>query len=133
MNHSLISRLNPASIFLLATAAAVSFPVPSLGVSGFTGVFAPTNFTLNNNDAADGSININNAASGTVILTGGNDDSFNLGTTTWITSIPLTQGGTVSFAWSFAGEQFPDSDRGGYIINGTPTYLATQEIGRAHV
>ena len=83
MNHSLISRLNPASIFLLATAAAVSFPVPSLGVSGFTGVFAPTNFTLNNNDAADGSININNAASGTVILTGGNDDSFNLGTTTW--------------------------------------------------
>ena len=128
MNHSLISRLNPASILLVTTVAAVSCHSPALAASGFTIVFAPSNFTLTN-DNADGSVNTTNAATGTVVLTGGNNGSFNPGTTTWI-SLPITQGGTVSFAWSFTGDDFPYDgsvgDRGGYIINDNPTYIATQ-------
>ena len=92
---------------------------------------SPSNFTVANNNA-DGSVDTNNAASGTVILTGGNNNIFPLapGTTTWITISPITQGGTVSFNWSFAGDNYPYNgsvgDRGGYIINGNPTYLATR-------
>lgn len=131
MNTSFVSRLKPSRSFLLATvatAAVVGFHSPALAL-GFAGIFAPGNFTLNNSDA-DGSVDTTNAASGTVVLTGGNDESLASGTTNWIAG-PITQGGTVSFAWSFAGETAPYTpgtagDRGGYIINNTPTYLGFQ-------
>ncbi|MDY7048059.1 MAG: PEP-CTERM sorting domain-containing protein [Microcystis panniformis WG22] len=131
MNTSLVFCLKPSRSFLLATVATgavIGFSSPTLAV-GFTGIFAPANFTLNNT-SADGTVDDTNAASGTVILTGGNNDSFTSGTTTWIANI--TQGGTVSFDWSFAGESVPYTeglagDRGGYIINGTPTYLGFQD------
>lgn len=132
MNTSFVSRLKPSRSFLLATvatAAVVGFHSPALAL-GFAGIFAPGNFTLNNSNA-DGSVNDTNAATGTVVLTGGNDESLASGTTNWIAG-PITQGGTVSFAWSFAGESVPYTpvtagDRGGYIINNTPTYLGVQD------
>lgn len=140
MNTSFVSRLKPSRSFLLATvatAAVVGFHSPALAL-GFAGIFAPGNFTLNNSNA-DGSVNDTNAASGTVVLTGGNNDSlsFASGTTNWIAG-PITQGGTVSFAWTFAGENVPYTpgaagDRGGYIIDGTPTYLGFQNGDNYHV
>lgn len=137
MNTSFVSRLKPSRSFLLATvatAAVVGFHSPALAL-GFAGIFAPGNFTLNQSNAdssvPNGSVDTTNAASGTVVLTGGNNDSFASGTTNWIAG-PITQGGTVSFAWSFAGESVPYTpvtagDRGGYIINNTPTYLGVQD------
>ena len=132
MNTSLISRLKPSSSFLLATvatAAVVGFHSPALAI-GFNGIFAPGNFTPANSNA-DGSVDTANAVSGTVVLTGGNNDSFTSGTTTWKTSSAIAQGGTVSFSWSFAGENVVYNasvgDRGGYIIDSTPTYLGFQD------
>ncbi|CAO4997886.1 PEP-CTERM protein-sorting domain-containing protein [Microcystis aeruginosa] len=136
MNTSFVSRLKPSRSFLLATvatAAVVGFHSPALAL-GFTGIFAPGNFTLNQSNAdssvPNGSVDTTDAATGTVVLTGGNDESLASGTTNWIAG-PITQGGTVSFDWSFAGESVPYTpgaagDRGGYIIDGTPTYLGFQ-------
>lgn len=135
MNTSFVSRLKPSKSFLLATvatAAVVGFHSPALAL-GFTGIFAPGNFTLNNSNA-DGSVDDTNAAIGTVVLTGGNNESLASGTTTWKTTPAINQGGTVSFsfAWSFAGESVPYTpgtagDRGGYIIDNTPIYLGFQD------
>lgn len=134
MNRSLVSRLKLSKKFLLATvttAAVFGFHFPALAVSGFTGIFAPGNFTLTNTNANDSSVNTTNAASGTIVLTGGNNNSLKFGITKWKTTSAITQGGTVSFAWSFAGENFPYNgfvgDRGGYIINNIPTYLGVQD------
>jgi len=67
----------------------------------FTGPFAPSNWTLTNTNA-DGSVDTTNAATGTIVLAGGNNGSyFTLDT--------------------------PGFDSAGYLLNGTYTPLATQD------
>jgi hypothetical protein len=119
--------LKPPNLFLwVVTAGMMSYGAPALAVSGFTGIFDPTFFTLTNTNA-DGLADDTNAATGSLVLVGGNNESLSPGTTTWV-SQPLAQSGTISFTTSFAGEPViygSGGDRGGYLINGVPTYLVT--------
>jgi hypothetical protein len=130
MSNALLSRLFPAGALVIGAAASLGFQTSAEAINTFTGAFAPTQFTLTNINA-DGSVNTTNAASGTVVLTGGNnnDPSFNPGATTWISNL-ITPETTVSFSWSFEGDSFlfeDGGDRAGYVINGARTFLAFQD------
>lgn len=93
----------------------------------FTGNFAVSNFGLTN-DNADGSVNLSNAPT-SITLTGGNNQSFDLGTTTF--SITSPESGTLNFAWNYlsmetAMTSFADSFI--FLFNGTSIQL-TDDFG----
>ena len=139
MNGSRYSALLFSPLALTAiTSATLGFSSPALALSGFVTPFAPSDFTLTNTPATgNGSVDTTGAAIGTVILTGSNDSSLlsSSTSTTWVLTNPATQEFTITFDWSFAGDNYPytssEGDRAGYLLNGTPVYLALQD-GDAH-
>ncbi|CCI01284.1 conserved hypothetical protein [Microcystis aeruginosa PCC 9443] len=92
----------------------------------FTGPFAPSNWTLTNTNA-DGSVDTTNAATGTIVLTGGNNGSNSAGTTDWTIPINASRAGNISFNWSYFTLDTPGFDSAGYLLNGIYTPLATQD------
>jgi hypothetical protein len=92
----------------------------------FTGPFAPSNWTLTNTNA-DGSVDTTNAATGTIVLTGGNNGSNSAGTTDWTIPINASRAGNILFNWSYFTLDTPGFDSAGYLLNGIYTPLATQD------
>ena len=132
MNGSHFSALLSSPFVLTAIASAtLGFSSPALALSGFVAPFAPSDFTLSNTPSGDGTIDTTDAATGTVILTGSNDQTDKSSSTTWVLTNSATQDFTITFDWSFAGDSFPYDgtfgDRAGYLLNGTPVYLALQD------
>ncbi|MFN5515093.1 MAG: PEP-CTERM sorting domain-containing protein [Cyanobacteriota bacterium] len=128
MNGSRFSALLRSTLTLPVIAgAALGVGSPALAITSFVSPFAPTDFTLTNTPTGDGTVNTVNAASGEVILTGSNNDSLSSSSTTQTTGA-IAQAYTITFAWSFAGDDTPyDGDTGdqaGYLVNGVATYLA---------
>jgi hypothetical protein len=109
----------------LATSAALglmaTLPSPATAIS-LTGAFAPSNWTLTNNNA-NGSVDTN-VSSGTIILTGGDNGSNLPGTTDW--TIPINSATAISFNWSYSTLDTPGFDSAGYLLNGNYTLLAIQ-------
>ena len=115
----------------LATSAALgilsALPSPATAISiRFTGDFAPSNWTLTNNNA-DGSVDTTNAESGTIILTGGDNGSNLPGTTDWTIPINSARAGNINFNWSYSTLDTPGFDSAGYLLNGIYTPLAIQD------
>jgi len=131
MNGSHFSALLSSPLVLTSIASAtLGFSSPALALSGFVAPFAPSDFTLSNTPSGDGTIDTTDAATGTVVLTGSNDGSISSSSTTWVLTNPTTQEFTITFDWSFAGDDYThtpsEGDRAGYLLNGTPFYLATK-------
>ena len=124
--------------------------MPALAVSGFTGVFAPSNFTFSSDPSSPtpagteaNNLDTSSAEMGTLILYGpetfvndgdGGNIGNGLGTNTsgspyyvqWSISINSSRAGTVSFDWSFSSFQNQiGDDSASYFINSTFTTLAT--------
>lgn len=113
----------------LATSAALGImsTLPSQATAfSFTGAFAPSNWTLTNNNA-DGSVDTTNTSSGTVILTGGDNGSNLPGTTDWTIPINSARAGNISFNWSYFTLDTPGFDSAGFLLNGIYTPLAIQD------
>lgn len=89
----------------------------------FTGDYDPNNWALTNSNS-DGSVNTSNATAGQIILTGGDNNLGNAGTTDW--TITIANPGTLTFDWSFTSVDSPfGDDSAGYLFNGVFTSLAT--------
>ncbi len=105
ITHSINHRILQWS---LATSAAfgiiASLPAKTMAITGFTGNYATpgnwsftyneTNITGTTDPTSGASIDYTNAANGTIVLTGSNDESGNSGTTDW--TIPITASGAAS-------------------------------------
>ena len=118
--------------FSLATLSGIILTLgsmPAMAVSGFTGVYAPSNFIFDSNPSGAGNatndLDATNAASGKVILFG--PDVHNNGLSSqsayseWTIPIDASRAGTVSFGWEYYN-QFDTTignDSGGYVLNGT--------------
>ncbi|MFM6089368.1 MAG: hypothetical protein ACKPCK_10470 [Dolichospermum sp.] len=127
ISHSLNRRLLNWS---LAASAAVGIVacLPSktmaITITGFTGSYAPSNWTpqANINTNANGSIDLINSASGTIDLTGGDNGTSSSGNTDWTTTISQTS--TIVFDWTFFTVDTPSGDdSAGYLLNGNFTEL----------
>ncbi len=105
----------------LATLAGVAIGALSITLAepaqalGFTGSYAPSNFTLTNFNA-DGLVNTSGAP-GSISLTGGNNGSRSLGFTGFLTT--AAGNGLVSFNWNYS-TQDTDAvfDPFGYVLDG---------------
>lgn len=88
---------------------------------GFTGPYAPINFTLENNNA-DGFVDTSGAPA-SISITGGNQGGGGFGSTTFLTTAPGA--GQVSFDWLYntLDADGPSFDPFGYILNGFFTQL----------
>lgn len=97
-------------------------PTESLAI-GFSGSYAPSNWTLTN-DNADGSVNITNAPN-SITVTGSDLGNEDFGSTSY--TVTAAGSGTVTFNWSYFTAD-PDSafyDPLFRILNGTKTTLFT--------
>lgn len=86
--------------------------------TGFTGLFAPANWTINHVNGGNGSVNAAGAPAN-IILTGPNGTGSNSYTYYQRT---FAQAGTISFNWSVVHND-PTYDGFGYAINGINTQL----------
>ncbi len=85
-------------------------------VFGFQTPYAPINWTFTNSNA-DGFVNTSGAPA-SISLTGGNNSSFNSGTTSYTTTAAAA--GTVTFNWNYAtGDVSAFWDPFGYLLNGS--------------
>lgn len=121
----------------LTTAIALLTPAAALAITGFTGVFAPSNFSFTPNPPGagtpDNDLDITNAATGTIILYSPDDAFNNLGTGVgamidWTIPITADRAGTISFDWSY--EPFDPGigdDSAFYLLNDIPVVLATND------
>lgn len=120
-----------SSLFNLTMATAATLGIMSIVPSqakafSFKGPFDPSNWTLTNTNA-DGSVDTTNAATGTVVLTGGNNGSFSPGTTDWTIPIDSSRAGNITFNWSYFTLDTPGFDSAGFLLNGVYTTLAVQD------
>lgn len=105
--------------------------MPAMAAFGFTGVYAPSNFTFSSSPSGAGDetndLDTTNAASGKVILYGP-DEALNGLTgnpqaaySQWTIGINSSRAGTVSFGWKYYNQFDPTigNDSGGYVLNGT--------------
>jgi hypothetical protein len=92
---------------------------------GFTGSYAPANFTLVNNNA-NGSVNTSGAPA-SISITGGDNGSFQPGSTTFFTTAAAA--GLVSFDWNYITQDVdgPNFDPFGYVLNGFFTQLTNDD------
>ncbi|HMP01643.1 MAG TPA: PEP-CTERM sorting domain-containing protein [Gemmatales bacterium] len=88
---------------------------------GFTGYFAPGNWTLTNSPGGVGGSFVFNDPDLTVI--GGN---VSVAGFTFFT-ITAPDDGEVSFNWGYTSTDSDDWDQAGYVINGTPFFLAQND------
>ena len=93
-------------------------------VFGFQTPYAPINWTFTNSNA-DGSVNTGGAPA-SISLTGGNNGSFNSGTTNYTTTAAAA--GTVTFNWNYSTADGPFWDPFGYLLNGSFTQV-TNNVG----
>ena len=84
-------------------------------VFGFQTPYAPINWTFTNSNA-DGFVNTGGAPA-SISLTGGNNGSFNSGTTNYTTTAAAA--GTVTFNWNYSTADGPFWDPFGYLLNGS--------------
>jgi hypothetical protein len=120
----------------LTTAIALLTPAAALAITGFTGVYDPSNFTFTPTPSGAGvpgnDLVTTGAAAGTVTLFSPDDSSNGLGNTAatsdWTIPITPDRAGTISFDWSY--EPFDPGigdDSAFYLLNGTPFPLATND------
>lgn len=90
--------------------------------SGFSGFYAPSNWTLTTN-GGDGSVFLDDSPS-TIRLTGNDAGRSNIGTdyTTFAVG-----SGSVSFRWDYATEDGPYYDKFGYLLSGIFTELTFED------
>ena len=100
--------------------------VDSAQAFGFTGAYAPSNWTLSN-DNTNGYVDTSNAPSSISII-GGDLGGLGSGQTTYTTTALI--GGLLSFNWSYgtADEDGPSYDPFGFVLNGAFTQL-TDNLG----
>jgi hypothetical protein len=104
-------------IALLASSLALSNPASAL--PGFSGDYAPGNWTFLNSNANG---NVNTAAAPTSItLTGGDNGSSESGTTDY--TIVAVAGGNLSFDWNYTTEDGAGTDPFEFLLNGIDTTL----------
>jgi hypothetical protein len=120
-NLTAIAKLSKLSMISLGTAfvawETLSPAARAADIMGFTGPYAPANWTLENFNA-DGSVDTTGTPN-SIALTGGNNGSDDFGQT--IYTITAAETGTVMFDWNY--ETFdsfldPSADFFGYILNG---------------
>lgn len=125
------------SLIGLTTTIALLTPSSALALTGFTGVYAPSNFTFTPTPSGAGTegtdLDTTNAETGTVILFSPDVSNSNvLGATAatidWTIPITAAREGTISFDWSY--EPFDTElgdDSAFYLLNGTPFLLASND------
>jgi hypothetical protein len=124
------------SLIGLTTAISLLTPSPALAITGFTGVFAPSNFSFTSDPPGAGTpgndLDITNAGTGTIMLFSPDDGFNSLGNTAatidWTIPITENRAGSISFDWSY--EPFDSGigdDSAFYLLNGTPVILATND------
>lgn len=111
----------------LGTLAACLLPlIPNEAAAQFSGLFAPGNWTLDNENA-DGSVNTSGAPT-SISLTSGNSGSGGEGATTWSRLAPTN--GRVAFAWNFTTNDGAGVyDPFGYVANGAFAQLTSDALG----
>jgi hypothetical protein len=93
-----------------------------MALTGFTGAYDPSNWTLTN---PDGDIDLTNAASGQIDLIGSDTGSTLPANTDWTISITPARAGSLSFDWSYGTLDTGSDDTAGYLLNGFFTELAS--------
>ena len=94
--------------------------VDSAQAFGFTGAYAPSNWSLSNNNT-NGYVDTSNAPSSISII-GGNTGGGGPGQTTYTTTALI--GGLLSFNWSYGTADWnPGYDPFGFVLNGAFTQL----------
>lgn len=105
--------------------------VDSAQAFGFTGAYAPSNWTLSNNNT-NGYVDTSNAPSSISIIGGeagreGDETTYTYGETTYTTTALI--GGLLSFNWSYRTADInPFQDPFGFVLNGAFTQLTTDNM-----
>lgn len=119
---TLIKKLSMATV---GSAVVALGAVDSAQAFGFTGAYAPSNWTLSNYNNANGYVDTSNAPSSISIIGGDGDngDGGNFdGRTTYTTTALI--GGLFSFNWSYGTDDWnPSFDPFGFVLNGAFTQL----------
>lgn len=120
-----------ASVLLMAVLiGTVSVSVQQASATiGFQGDYDPSNWTLTNTNA-DGFVN-DSGAPGSIILVGGDNNSFAAGNTDYTIIIPC--GGTISFSWNYrtADRDGPAFDPAAFLVNGVAVQITNNSGPRA--
>ncbi|MEO5936075.1 MAG: PEP-CTERM sorting domain-containing protein [Terriglobales bacterium] len=95
---------------------------------GFTGNYAPGNFTFNNN-GGNGSVNTSGAP-GSIVITGNNAGGSYVDTT-FLTTAAYT--GQISFNWSYATTDSPGWDYAFYVVVNGQNILASSNGGSGSI
>jgi hypothetical protein len=121
-----IEKMTTSTLMKKLSMATVGAAVVALGVVdsaqafGFTGAYAPSNWTLSNNNT-NGYVDTSNAPSSISII-GGNTGQGLPGQTTYTTTALI--GGLLSFNWSYGTADWnPGYDPFGFVLNGAFTQL----------
>ena len=114
---TLMKKLSMATVGAAVVALGA---VDSAQAFGFTGAYAPSNWTLSNNNT-NGYVDTSNAPSSITII-GGDLGGVGFGQTTYTTTALI--GGLLSFNWSYGPADWdPGSDPFGFVLNGAFTQL----------
>jgi hypothetical protein len=112
----------------LATAGAVVIALAGSGAAqaaGFSGAYAPANWSLANFNA-DGFVNTTNAPT-SITITGGNNGSISFGRTTYVTTAAAS--GWVSFDWNYSTQDFSSFyDPFRFVLHGSFTQLTINNL-----
>jgi hypothetical protein len=126
-----IEKMTTSTLMKKLSMATVGAAVVALGAVdsaqafGFTGAYAPSNWTLSN-DNTNGYVDTSNAPSSISII-GGNGGGLGSGQTTYTTTALI--GGLLSFNWSYGTADWnPSWDPFGFVLNGAFTQL-TNSLG----
>jgi hypothetical protein len=122
-----IEKMTTSTLMKKLSMATVGAAVVALGAVdsaqafGFTGPYAPSYWTLSN-DNTNGFVNTSNAPSSITII-GGDQGGLGSGQTTYTTTALI--GGLLSFNWSYgtADVDGPSFDPFGFVLNGAFTQL----------
>jgi len=126
MTASILMKTSLTAMAVAATSAASLALCSPAYALGFTGDYAPSNFTLTN-DSADGFVNTFGSPN-SISITGGNNQSDFSGLTSYLTTAAAN--GLVSFNWNYTTQDRDGSsfDPFGYILNGTFSQLTTNGL-----
>jgi hypothetical protein len=126
-----IEKMTTSTLMKKLSMATVGAAVVALGAVdsaqafGFTGAYAPSNWTLSNN-YTNGYVDTSNAPSSISII-GGEDGESGYGRTTYTTTALI--GGLLSFNWSYGTADWnPSYDPFSFVLNGAFTQL-TDDFG----
>ena len=120
---TLMKKLSMATVGAAVVALAA---VDSAQAFGFTGAYAPSYWTLSNNNT-NGYVGTSNDLSSITII-GGDEGGGGPGQTTYTTTALI--GGLLSFNWSYATADWdPLYDPFGFVLNGAFTQLTTNGLG----